>query len=187
MVSTKKGRSCHSTCYLNTLLVETISTRSYWLTCRNQKLAQNKPLQQRLFDLILGFWQCFFYILIANMNGGSDPNRVCYFLRDCVIKTRSIYVNCFNTLRFLTEVSKKLQKMHFLDNLRTVTQEGSTETRQMTPFLSTFPALNVCNIHFYIWKWSTFIFLWSPFGLFWSVKYLNFEQKLPIQRVIIFL
>ena len=24
-------------------------------------------------------------------------------------------------------------------------------------------------------------FLVPPFGLFWSVKYLNFEQKLPIQ------
>ena len=55
-----------------TLLVETISTRFYWLTCRNQKLVQNKPLQQRLFDLVLGFWQSFFDILIANMNGGSD-------------------------------------------------------------------------------------------------------------------
>ena len=28
-VSTEKGRSCHSTRYLNTLLVETISTRFY--------------------------------------------------------------------------------------------------------------------------------------------------------------
>ena len=41
-----------------TLLVETIPTRFYWLTCRKQKLVQSKPLQQRLFVLILGFWQC---------------------------------------------------------------------------------------------------------------------------------
>ena len=41
-----------------TLLVETIPTRFYWLTCRNQKLVQSKPLQQRLFVLILAFWQC---------------------------------------------------------------------------------------------------------------------------------
>ena len=47
---------------------------------------------------------------------------------------RYIYVNCFNQLRFLAEVSTKLQKKHFLDNLRAVTQEGSMETRQMTPF-----------------------------------------------------
>ena len=40
------------------LLVETIPTRFYRLTCRNHKLVQSKPLQQRLFVLILGFWQC---------------------------------------------------------------------------------------------------------------------------------
>ena len=41
-----------------TLLVETIPTRFYWLNCRNQKLAQSKTLEQRLFVLKLGFWQC---------------------------------------------------------------------------------------------------------------------------------
>ena len=41
----------------------------------------------------------------------------------------------------------------------------------------------VSNIHFYIWKWSKFIF--SPPPLLWSivVKYFNFEQKLPIGTV----
>ena len=48
-------------------------------------------------------------------------------------------------------------------------------------FSSTFSALTVCKIHFYIWQWSKFIFMWSPFNLFWSVKYLNFGQKLPIR------
>ena len=41
-----------------TLSVETIPTRFYWLTCRNQELVQSKLPQQRLFVLILGFWQC---------------------------------------------------------------------------------------------------------------------------------
>ena len=41
-----------------TLLAETIPTHFYWLTCRNQKLVQSKQLQQRLYVLILGFWQC---------------------------------------------------------------------------------------------------------------------------------
>ena len=45
-----------------------------------------------------------------------------------------IHVNCFNRLRFLVEVSTKSRKMQFLDHLRTITQEGSMETRQMTPF-----------------------------------------------------
>ena len=36
------------------------SNSFYLLTCRNEKPAQNKPLQQRLFDLIIfGFWQTF--------------------------------------------------------------------------------------------------------------------------------
>ena len=47
---------------------------------------------------------------------------------------RGIYVNCFNQLRFLAKVSTKLQKKHFLDNLRIVTQKGRIEARQMTPF-----------------------------------------------------
>ena len=40
------------------LLVETIPRHFYWLTCRNQKFVQSKPLQQRLYVLILRFWQC---------------------------------------------------------------------------------------------------------------------------------
>ena len=84
---------------------------------------------------------------------------------------------------FLKDCNENLQKMHFfLDNLTTITQEGSMETWQMTQ--STFSALTVCNIYFYIWIHfhlnSKFIFMWSPYGLFWSVKYLNFGQKLPI-------
>ena len=135
-----------------TLLVETIPTCFYWLTCKNEKLVQNKPLQQRLFDLILGFWH-FFDILIANVSW-----TVAQTLQNC-------------------------RKCFFLDNLQTITQERSMKTRQMTPFLSTFSPLPVYKIHLYIWKWSRFIFLYSPpspFGLFCSVKYLNFEQKLPI-------
>ena len=54
-----------------TLLVETIPTGFYWLTCRNQKLVQNKPLQQRPFVLILEFWQSrqvfFPYVMSISM------------------------------------------------------------------------------------------------------------------------
>ena len=97
----------------------------------------------------------------------------------CIRRTfRCIYVNCFNRLRFLAEVSSKLQNMHFLDNLRTITQEGSMEIRQMIPFFSsTFSNLTVCNVHFWIWKCSKFIFMGSPLGLFWSLKYLTFWPK----------
>ena len=66
----------------------------------------------------------------------------------CVTRPfRCIYVNCFNRLRFLAEVSTNLQKIHFLDNLRTITQEGSMETKQMTSFFScTFSNLFVIFI-----------------------------------------
>ena len=89
----------------------------------------------------------------------------------CVTRPfRCIYVNCSNQLGFLAEVSTKLKKMHFLDNLRTITQEGSMETRQMNPFCSSsFSSLFVIC--------SNFIFMWSPHpvGPFWSVKYLNLK------------
>ena len=89
---------------------------------------------------------------------------------------RCIYVNCFNKLRFLAEVSTKLQKCTFLDNLRTITQEVNMETRQMTPFfLSTFSDLTVCNIHFWIWKYLKFNFMWSPF---WSILVSKIPQFL---------
>ena len=63
---------------------------------------------------------------------------------------RWIYVNCFNSLRFLADASTKLQKKcTFLYNLRNITQERNMETRQMTSFLSsTSSDLTVYNINF---------------------------------------
>ena len=68
-----------------------------------------------------------------------------------------------------------------MDNLRVISQEGSMETRQMTPFF----------IYVFLKLYLAFIFIFQngrnsfscghPFGLFWSVKYLNFGQKLPIR------
>ena len=68
-----------------TSLVKTIPARFYWLTCRNEKLVQNKPVQQRLFDLILGFWQTFFWHFSCEyfMNSGSDPYKPYHFMKDC--------------------------------------------------------------------------------------------------------
>ena len=60
-------------------------------------------------------------------------------------------MNICKLVKFLAEVSTKLHKMHFLDNLRTITQEGNMETRQMTLFFSSnFSALTFCNIHFFL-------------------------------------
>ena len=90
---------------------------------------------------------------------------------------RYIYLNCFNKLMFLAEVSTKLQKMHFFGNLRTITQKGNIETWQMKPFfLSTFSGLFIFEF-----ENSQNSFLCGPsFGPFWSVEYINFGQKLPI-------
>ena len=119
-----------------------------------------KVSAHKVFDLILGFWQSFLIFSLLIWTVAHTPIRHVIFW-DTVIKTfRSIYVNCFNTLRFLAEVSTKLQKMYILDNLRTITKEGSMETRQMTPFFIYF-FFYFCNILFHIWKWSKFIFLWS--------------------------
>ena len=89
--------------------------------------------------------------------------------------SRCTYVNCFRP-KFLAEVSTKLQKTHFLEYLKTITQEGNMETRQMTPFFSsTFSDLTVCNIHFWIWKYSKFIFMWCPV---WSILVCKIPQFL---------
>ena len=47
----------------------------------------------------------------------------------CVTRPfRCMHVNCFNQLRHLPDVSTKLQKMHFLDNLRTITPGGNMKS-----------------------------------------------------------
>ena len=60
---------------------------------------------------------------------------------------RCVYVNVFNRLTFLAEISIKLQKCTFLDTLRTLTQEGNMGTGQLTSFfLPTFSDLTVIFI-----------------------------------------
>ena len=78
-------------------------------------------------------------------------------------------------LDFLLKSAQNLKSCSFLDNLRTIIQEGNTATRQMTPF---FPSL------FPYYLFVTFIsefenaqnlFLCGPtFVQFWSIKCFNF-------------
>ena len=86
-----------------------------------------------------------------------------------------MYVNCLNRLRIIPEFSTKLQKMHFLANLRIITQEGNMETWQMTSFFSS----TFC-IHFWFWKyWNSFSS--DPPLLYYGLQNTStFEQKLPI-------
>ena len=61
------------------------------------------------------------------------------------------YAMTLTDLDFLLRSAQYCKKCTFIDNLRTITQEGNIETRQMSPFFpSTFSALTVCNIHFCI-------------------------------------
>ena len=135
---------------------------------------------------LLGFcWVSIFLdSLIANITWtvAQAPINHVIFWKSVMWTFRCIYVNCFNTLRFLAEVSTKLKKRTSLDNLRTITQEGNMETRQMTTFFHLLSPL---------WLFVTFIFVFEncyisfscgpPSGPSWSVKYPNFGQKLLIQ------
>ena len=68
-----------------TLLVENIPTRFCWLTYRNQKFNQKKPLQQRIVVLVLSFWQCrqaFAHYLMSII-------LICKVARDYIFKVTS--------------------------------------------------------------------------------------------------
>ena len=78
------------------------------------------------------------------MKGGSDPYKLNHFLKE------SIYVNCFNRLRFLAEVSTKLHKMHFFGQFKDRNSERKHGKQIYNPnFSSNSSVLTVCDIHFY--------------------------------------
>ena len=82
----------------------------------------------------------FFDVLIVNISWtvAQTPINHSIFWKSVMRTFRCIYVNCFNRLRFLAEVTTNCKKCTFLDILRTITQEGNMETRQMTPFFIYF-------------------------------------------------
>ena len=84
----------------------------------------------------------------------------------------------FTDLDFLLRSPQNCMKCTFLNSLRTITQEGNMETRQITPFFSsTFSTMFVTFI--FVFENSQNSFSFGPaLGPFWSVKYLNFGQKL---------
>ena len=80
----------------------------------------------------------FFDILIANISWTvtQTPINHVIFWKSIMRTFRCIYVNCSIRLRFLDEISTKLSTL--LGNLRTITQKGNMETRQMTSFFHLF-------------------------------------------------
>ena len=53
------------------------------------------------------------------------------------------------------------------------------QTRQVTSFFIYF-FRSVCNIHFWIWKYSQSIFKWSPLWFIMVCKISQIPQRLPI-------
>ena len=167
-----------------------------WPQQKNLSMLKQFNTYMNLKGLVTHFWryQCLksknshfcwvsivFDILISNISWtvAQTPIKHIIFWKTLIRTFISIYVNCFNRLRFLAEVSTKLQKIHFMDNLRGISQEGSMKTRQMTPFFI-YVFLKLCLAFIFIFQNGRNSFSCGhPFGLFWSVKYLNFGQKLP--------
>ena len=117
----------------------------------------------------------FFDILIANISWKMAENLINHiiFWKSVIRTFRCIYVNTFNRLRFLAEISTKLQKMRFLGQ---ITDHNSNDLI----FSSTFSVLLVTFI--FVFENVQNLFSCFPlFGALWPLKYLNFGQKLPIQ------
>ena len=115
-----------------------------------QWLTVSEILGFEVKDILLYFcWVgIFFDILIANISWTVAQTTINHinFWKSIMSSFRCIYVNCFNRLRFLTEVSTKLQKSYFFGQFK-------DHNSQVTPFFSSsFSALTDCNIHFCIWK-----------------------------------
>ena len=96
---------------------------------------------------------------------------------------RCIYVNCFNILRLFCWGQHKIEKMHFFDNFRVITQEGNMKTAQMTPFF--FIYFFYLLVRFI----SEFENTWNSFSnsLLWSIlvcKIPQFLLKLLICQLI---
>ena len=69
---------------------------------------------------------------------------------------------------------QKFQNFHTFHTFSHITEEGKKKTRQMTFFI--YFLSSGCDIHLWIWKLSTFIFMGPTLvHPFWSAKYLNFR------------
>ena len=80
-----------------------------------------------------------------------------------VVRTfRCIYVKCFNRNRFPAEVSTKFQEIPFFRQFKDHNsgREHGNYTNDPIFFINFF--CSNCNIYFWVWKYSKFIFMWFP-------------------------
>ena len=91
---------------------------------------------------------------------------------------RCIYVNCFYRIRFLAEVSIKLQKMHFFRQFFDHNSGRDMENRKMTLFFYLiFPLWLFVTFISEFENNSKFIFMWSPLLSILVCESLNFWAK----------
>ena len=77
--------------------------------------------------------------------------------------------------------AQSCKKFTFLESLRTITQEGNMKTIQITSFFHLLFPLELFVTFIFVFENSQNSFSCGPpFRPFWSVRYLNFERKLPI-------
>ena len=83
---------------------------------------------------------------------------------------------CFRIFKNKQDKNGKNKKCTIFGNLRTITQEGKKETRQMTPFFFiSFLNSKLFVIFIFVFENCQNSFSWGPlFGSFWSGKYLIF-------------
>ena len=90
--------------------------------------------------------------------------------------------NAFTDFDFLLRPAQNCMKCTFLDNLRTITQKGNMDTRQMILFFHLLFPLELFVTFIFVFENSQKSFSCDPlFRPFWSVKWLNFSQKLPFR------
>ena len=111
----------------------------------------------------------------------QTPISYIIFWKTAIRTFRSIYVNCFNRLRFLAEVSSVLQKMHFFGKFTYRNSDSKHGNYTNDPsFSSTFSVLTSVICIFIFQNGQNSFSCGHPFGPFWSVKYLKLGQKLLI-------
>ena len=94
------------------------------------------------------------------MNGVLDHYKPYHFLKSGIRTFRCVYLNCFNKLSFLSEVSTKLQKVHFFGHYKGHNSERKRGNETNDPFFIYFFHSNclqhsfwyfkIVKIHFYV-------------------------------------
>ena len=151
-----------------------------WRNCfwRCQGSKTNNFVKFLLIQHSFLYFNCQYLI-----KGGSDPYKPQHFLKQCSENFQMKYVNCFNRLRFLAEVSTKLLKIHFYRQIKghNSGRKLKNQTNDLI-FSSTFSTLFVIFIFVFENNQNSFSCC-PPFDPFWFVKFCNSQQKLPIWKV----